>query len=159
MQRLVATVGDGIESRVLQSLQHGMILLDMKIRAMWAAGIGGLILAAVPVLGAGPQLGMLDQLAAGSWEMRNRSGAVIQRICFPHGRQLVQLRHPGPQCDIYIIADQPNEVVVQYTCCGRGYGRTHIRRESNRLVQMDGIGIDDGLPFEFVFEARRVGDC
>ena len=159
MQRLVATVGDGIESRVLQSLQHGMILLDMKIRAMWAAGIGGLILAAVPALGAGPQLGMLDQLAAGSWEMRNRSGAVIQRICFPHGRQLVQLRHPGPPCDIYIIADQPNEVVVQYTCRRRGYGRTHIRRESNRLVQMDGIGIDDGLPFEFVFEARRVGDC
>ena len=91
--------------------------------------------------------------------MRDRSGAVIQRICVPHGRQLVQLRHPGPPCDIYVIEDQPNEVVAQYTCRGRGYGRTHIRRESNRLVQMDGTGIADGLPFEFVFEARRVGDC
>lgn len=126
---------------------------------MWAAGIGGLILATLPVLGAEPQLNMLDQLATGSWEMRDQSGTVIQRICVPHGRQRVQLRHPGPTCDTYVIENQPNEVVVQYTCRGRGYGRTHIRRESNRLVQMDGTGIADGLPFDFAFEARRVGDC
>ena len=91
--------------------------------------------------------------------MRDQSGTVIKRICVPHGRQLVQLRHPGPTCDTYVIENQPNEVVVQYTCRGRGYGRTHIRRESNRLVQMDGTGIADGLPFDFAFEARRVGDC
>ena len=121
--------------------------------------VGGLVLAAGPVLGVEPQLNMLDQLAAGSWELRDRSGAVTQRICVPQGRRLMQLRHPGPPCDTYVIQDQPNEVVVQYTCQGCGYGRTHIRRETNRLVQMDGTGIADGLPFEFVFEARRFGDC
>jgi hypothetical protein len=135
------------------------MLLALKIRTIRAAVIGGLILAAGPILGAEPQLGMLDQLAPGKWEMRDRSGAITERICVPHGRQLVQLRHPGPLCDTYVIQDQPNEVVVQYTCRGRGYGRTHIRRETNRLVQMDGTGIADGLPFDFVFEARRVGDC
>ena len=48
---------------------------------------------------------------------------------------------------------------VQYTCRGKGYGRTQIRRESNRLVQIDSQGIADGLPFSFSAEARRVGDC
>jgi hypothetical protein len=50
-------------------------------------------------------------------------------------------------------------VVVQYTCRGKGYGRTHIRRETGRLVQIDSQGIAGGLPFEFSAEARRVGDC
>ena len=102
---------------------------------------------------------MLDQLAPGSWELRDRSGVVTERLCVPSGRRLVQLRHPGPLCETYVVQDQPNEVVVQYTCRGRGSGRTHIRRETNRLVQMDGTGIADGLPFDFAFEARRVGDC
>lgn len=136
-----------------------MRLLDLTIGAKRAAVIGGLILAAGPVMAAGPQLVMLDQLAPGNWELRDRSGSVTERICVPHGRRLAQLRHPGPACDTYVIQDQPNEVVVQYTCRGRGYGRTHIRRETNRLVQMDGTGIANGLPFDFVFEARRVGDC
>jgi hypothetical protein len=48
---------------------------------------------------------------------------------------------------------------VQYTCRGRGYGRTHIRRETSRLVQIDTQGIADGRPFAFAAEARRVGDC
>ena len=42
---------------------------------------------------------------------------------------------------------------------GRGYGRTSIRLETDRLVQIRTQGIADGLPFEYSAEARRVGDC
>lgn len=143
----------------MRRARQGNKLVALMIKNLRTALIGGLVLAAGPVLGAGPQLGMLDQLAPGNWELRDRSGAMSQRICVPHGRRLVQLRHPGSPCDTYVIQDLPNEVVVQYTCRGRGYGRTHIRRETNRLVQMDGTGIADSLPFDFNFEARRVGDC
>ena len=48
---------------------------------------------------------------------------------------------------------------MQYTCRGRGYGRTHIRRETGRLVQIESQGIVDGLPFDFVAEGRRIGEC
>ena len=120
---------------------------------------GGLIACAAPVLAAGQPLAMLDQLTPGSWELRDRSGGEARRICISKGRDLIQLRHPGPPCSNLVVDDSPAQVVVQYTCRGRGYGRTHIRRETNRLVQMDGNGIADGLPFEFAFEARRVGDC
>jgi len=62
-------------------------------------------------------------------------------------------------CDRLVVEDGPSEVTVQYTCRGQGYGRTSIRRETSRLVQIQSQGIRNGLPFEFSAEARRVGDC
>ena len=114
---------------------------------------------AAPAHGGGPSLAMLDQLEAGRWELRGGDGAAPQRICLPNGRRLIQLRHPGLACDSFVVAGSPREVVVQYTCPGRGYGRTQIRRETNRLVQVQSQGIVDGRPFEFSAEARRIGDC
>lgn len=122
--------------------------------------VGAALLAlASPALAADASLAMLDQLAAGQWELRNRSGAVVQRICVARGRELVQLRHPGRACESYVLKDTAGEVEVQFTCRGHGYGRTLIRRETNRLVQIQSQGIADGLPFELAVEARRIGDC
>jgi hypothetical protein len=115
---------------------------------------------AVPVSGERPALAMLDRLEHGRWDLRTRSpGVDLQSICLSNGRGLIQLRHPGDDCPRLIIDDSENEVTVQYTCKGRGYGRTHIRRETDRLVQIETQGIDDGLPFSFVAEGRRIGDC
>ncbi len=103
---------------------------------------------------------MLDGLEAGRWELRPReAGAEPQRICLSSGRSLIQLRHPDLACDRFVVQDTANQVVVQYTCKGRGYGRTQIKRESARLVQLETQGIANGLPFEFAAEARRIGDC
>lgn len=103
---------------------------------------------------------MLDGLERGRWEIRVREpGAQPQRMCVASGRQLIQLRHPDAGCEQFVVQDAPGEVVVQYTCRGRGFGRTHIRRESGRLVQIDSRGVAGGLPFEINAEARRIGDC
>ncbi len=133
--------------------------LAIGMKRSWLGLAAGLFACAAPVLAGGQALVMLDQLAPGSWEFRDRAGNPVQRLCVRSGRELVQLRHPGPACATYVIDDRPGEVVVQYSCPGRGNGRTHIRRETSRLVQIDGTGIADGLPFEFAFEARRTGDC
>ncbi|MDE2434993.1 MAG: hypothetical protein KGM49_01915 [Sphingomonadales bacterium] len=103
---------------------------------------------------------MLDQIESGSWEVRLRdTGSVPQRMCIDSGRRFIQLRHQSASCERFVVQDGASDVTVQYTCRGHGYGRTHIRRESNRLVQIDSQGIAQGLPFEFTAEARRVGDC
>ena len=128
----------------------------LNVRLSLAAG--AVLAIAAPAFGGGPSLVMLDQLESGRWELRER-GAPPQQICVPSGRQLIQLRHPGAQCSPFVIEDTPAQVVVQYTCQGRGYGRTQIRRETNRLVQIDSSGIVDGYPFEISAEARRVGSC
>ena len=115
---------------------------------------------AAPALGQRQGLAMLNQLESGHWELRDRdSRAPVEQLCLRDGRRLIQLRHPASQCEQLIVADTPGEVTVQYTCRGRGYGRTHIRRETGRLVQIESQGIVDGLPFDFAAEGRRVGDC
>jgi len=108
-----------------------------------------------------PQLAMLERLERGSWELTNRGDDDERnaRICLVNGRELIQLRHNRQRCKSTVVDDTPNEVTVQYSCPGNGYGRTHIRRESDELVQLDSQGIENGLPFAFSAEARWVGAC
>jgi len=131
----------------------------------WRYAVGlGLALFGVgltaPAIGQKPALAMLDQLEKGRWELKIRGeGTPPQRMCLGDGRRMIQLRHPTIGCDRLVVLDSDSEVTVQYTCKGSGYGRTHIRRETPRLVQIDTQGIADGLPFAFTAEARKVGDC
>lgn len=107
-----------------------------------------------------PALALLDQLERGRWEVHLRDGSqTVYPLCIDSGRTLLQLRHPIANCDRIVVADQPDLVTVQYICRGQGYGRTSIRRETNRLVQIETQGIAQGLPFDFLAEARRTGDC
>lgn len=121
-----------------------------------ALGLGGLAVAAAAQR---PALGMLAQLEPGQWELRWRDGSRVERLCLHDGRRLIQLRHPQERCERFVVNDDANDVTIQYTCRGRGYGRTHIRRESGRIVQIETQGIAEGLPFNFAAEARRVGEC
>jgi Protein of unknown function (DUF3617) len=127
----------------------------------------GLIFAAIMGLGwaiaapaQAPTLAMLDQLEKGSWALKDRaSGTVLRTVCIGDGKQLIQVRHPQAACSRYIITDSANEVTVHYTCGGQGHGRTTIRRETNRLTQIDTQGVAGGMPFSSSIEARRLGAC
>lgn len=115
---------------------------------------------AMPAAGQRMSLGMLDQLDPGLWQLRLREpGGAVERLCLRDGRRLIQLRHAQNQCERFVVSDQPGDVTIQYTCPGRGYGRTHIHRESDRVVQIESQGIAGGLPFNFVAEGRWVGEC
>ncbi len=107
-----------------------------------------------------PSLAMLDQLEKGGWQLRERGNqAVKQTMCFGDARRMIQIFHPRANCSRYIIEDTPKSVTVHYTCPGAGHGRTTIRSETNRLVQIDTQGIADGKPFSQAYEARRSGAC
>lgn len=127
----------------------------MRISLM-ALGFAGA--SAVPAQA--PSLAMLDRLEKGSWQLRERGqDAVVQTICVGDARRMIQVYHPRASCSRYVIEDTPNSVTVHYTCPGAGHGRTSIRSETNRLVQIDTQGIADGKPFSQAIEARRTGGC
>ena len=135
---------------------------DVRKVAMRMAmiGLAGCAALAVPASSQRPGLAMLDQIESGRWEIRLRDGTHRSYpICVENGRRLIQLRHEALNCERLVVEDQPNEVTVQYTCRGRGYGRTNIRRETSRLVQIQTQGIAEGLPFDFAAEARHTGSC
>ena len=112
----------------------------------------------VPVFAQG-SLTMLGALDRGNWEIRYRDGGATRNICVRNGQEFIQLRHAGSQCSRFVVEDGKQQVTVQYTCRGNGYGRTNVRRESNELVQIDSQGIANGMPFQFSAEARRTGRC
>lgn len=119
-------------------------------------------LAATAVYGAASPSGkgVLDNLDHGDWELRIRGdNGAKQKICFDGGRQLIQIHHANLTCKNVVLSDSPEQITVHYTCLGQGYGRTSIRKETNRLVQIDSQGIAKGVPFAFTAEARRVGAC
>ena len=117
------------------------------------------MLAAIPLAGQAAELGMLDALNKGGWNLRIRDDGSEQRICLRDGRELIQIRHKQPGCSRFVVRDDADEVVVQYTCRGNGYGRTTLRREGNGLVQLQSQGIIDGAPFSISGEARHSGGC
>jgi hypothetical protein len=117
------------------------------------------LLLVVPLAAGAAELGMLDGLAKGAWSLRIRDDGSQQRICVRDGRELIQIRHKQPGCSRFVVEDGADEVVVQYTCRGNGYGRTSIRRESSDLVQVESQGIVDGAPFAISGEARYGGSC
>jgi hypothetical protein len=117
------------------------------------------LLAAAPFAVSAADLDMLDSLTKGAWTLRIRDDGSEQRLCVRDGRELIQLRHQQAGCSRFVVEDSPDEVVVQYTCRGNGYGRTSIRRESNGLVQLRSQGIIDGAPFAISGEGRHSGSC
>ncbi|MDZ3831413.1 MAG: hypothetical protein U0S50_06305 [Sphingopyxis sp.] len=126
----------------------------------WLVAVAGFVGAAASVPAQAPSLTMLDRLEKGSWQLRERgSDTVLQTVCLGDARRLIQVRHPRSGCSRYVIEDTPGAVTVHYTCPGAGHGRTTIRNETNRLVQIDTQGIADGRPFSQAIEARRVGGC
>ncbi|MDT9014147.1 hypothetical protein RQP55_12015 [Novosphingobium sp. APW14] len=125
-----------------------------------ASALTGWVALAVPASSQRPALEMLNQLEPGRWEIRLRDGSRRSYpICLNSGHKFIQLRHEGLNCERLIVDDRDDLITVQYTCRGRGYGRTSVRRETNRLVQIETQGIAEGLPFEFAAEARHTGDC
>lgn len=129
----------------------------MRPMAFLAAIPAGFLL--TPVVAQAPSLAMLDQLQRGQWELRFRDGTPTRKICLRTGRELLQLKHSKRDCSQYVVDDKPNEVTVQYTCPGNGYGLTNIRMENGSLAQIKSSGLVVSRAFDFTAEARRTGSC
>lgn len=104
-------------------------------------------------------LQVLSHIHAGKWELRSRDSGAVQQLCLGERRNAVQLHHQDLACKWVVLEDGPASLTVQYTCRGRGYGRTHIRRESAQLIQLETQGIADGVPFDERVEGRLAGEC
>lgn len=130
-----------------------------RLAMRWLTPVLAISALGYPVAAQAPELGMLGELAKGGWELRLRSDNSRQKICVRSGREFLQLRHKQSGCERFVVEDGANTVTVQYTCRGDGYGRTTVRRENDRLVQVRSQGIQGGAPFTIDAEARHTGAC
>lgn len=105
-------------------------------------------------------LSALNTIQPGQWTLRARNGTGSARtLCLGDVRQLLQIRHAGAACTRFVIGNDPVQAVIAYSCPGMGNGRTTVRVETPRLIQIDSQGIAANEPFDLALEGRRVGEC
>ena len=138
-----------------------MELTAMTMMAMRMLGAcAGLMAASWTSAAVAPVPQALRALEAGEWELRGRGeGAETQKLCVSDPRQLLQVRHGRTLCSSFTISDSPNAVSVNYDCAAAGNGRTDLRVETAKLIQIRSQGIANGAPFAFSAEGRHVGSC
>jgi hypothetical protein len=120
-------------------------------------------LSAALLFGAWPaatqQPGPLAQVERGQWELRGSSGTAIGAVCLGDPLLLAQPLHTPQPCASEIAFADGHVVTVNYVCPGMGRGRTLLRVETPRLVQIDSQGLSNGTPFALRAQARRTGPC
>ena len=129
--------------------------------------LGGALLSGVAAMSPGgpapvraPGLMALSGLEPGQWELREHgSKAPPRRICIGDPAQLLQVQHPGATCRLFVVTDAANHAVVTYQCTDSGAGRTDLRVETSRLIQIDAQGVADSAPFSLSLEGRKTGEC
>ena len=142
-------------------MKYGGYRMTSGLRALGSAV--AMLIAASPVASQALSAPPLKGLEPGEWELRQRpeegGKGDVRRICLANLRQLIQLRHGRNSCKRLTVDEGAKRLSVSYDCAGAGGGRTDLRIETPRLVQIRSQGIAEGAPFSFSVEGRRIGAC
>lgn len=126
-----------------------------RILTMGAVGIGTAF-----VLSGAKAPTALAQAAPGVWEVTGVPGAKAPiRQCVGDVMSLAQFEHRKEHCSLHVVRDGATDLIIEYNCPGGGFGRSEIGLVTPRSLRIDTQGISDGLPFHYLAQARRVGEC
>ena len=138
--------------------------MDLTNRKLWRAGLALAVAvsAAVPAATQGTgEVPVLARLERGLWQLRLIDGGrnALAPVCIGDPAILTQLQHRDRRCSRSVVSTGRDSVAVRYSCPELGLGLTTIRVETPRLARIESEGVDNGVPFGFRAEARRVGAC
>lgn len=121
-------------------------------------GIAGATLALT--LAAAQRPTVFAQTAAGYWEVSGVPGAKAPiRQCLADVSMLARFEHRTHACTQKVTSGDQSSVVIDYSCGGSGFGHSKVDMITPRSLRIDTQGVSDKLPFNYVLQARRVGDC
>jgi hypothetical protein len=102
----------------------------------------------------------LSKVAGGLWEISGVPGASAPvRQCFADVVAMAQFEHRTRSCSRTVLSDKGESALISYTCGPGDFGQSQIDVITPRALTIRTQGISDQLPFNYVLEARRVGDC
>ena len=102
----------------------------------------------------------LAKIAGGIWEISGAPGSQQPiRQCVTDVQSLAQFEHRNRTCSRNVVSDSGSSTVINYTCGSGNFGRSQIDVVTPRSLRIATQGISDRLPFNYVIQARRVGDC
>jgi hypothetical protein len=128
-------------------------------RYLYASILVSAALAGAAVMAA-PRPAAFAQAAPGMWEISGYPGSKRPaHECIGNLEQLAQYEHRRQNCSSSVVSDHAPSSVIQYSCPGGGFGRTTVTMITPRSLRIETQGISNNLPFSYVLQARRVGDC
>jgi hypothetical protein len=112
--------------------------------------------AAFALIGAAQLPTGLAQAQPGLWEISGVPGtAAPVRQCVPDIAQLARFEHRAKNCSL--SAGATGE--VDDSCGPAGFGHSQVTLLTPRALRIATQGISNGAPFNYVLQARRIGDC
>jgi hypothetical protein len=100
------------------------------------------------------------QGTGGRWGINGAPGSDAPvRQCVSDVLTLAQFEHRGQNCSRTVLKDGPSETRIDYQCGAAGFGQSQIDVLTPRSLRIRTQGISDQLPFNYVLQARRVGEC
>jgi hypothetical protein len=109
---------------------------------------------------AAAQPAALSHVPAGLWEITGAPGAQAPiRQCVADISALAQFEHRGRNCARSVISDNATSTLISYKCGAGDFGQSQLDVLTPRSLRISTQGISDQLPFNYVLQAHRVGDC
>ncbi len=100
------------------------------------------------------------QVQPGLWEISGAPGAHAPiRQCLLDVTALARFEHRTNNCTANVLKDVGSTAQIDYNCPGAGFGHSQIDVLTPRSLRISTQGISEGLPFNYVLQARRVDDC
>jgi hypothetical protein len=102
----------------------------------------------------------LANVAGGMWEISGVPGSQSPvRQCVANILALAQFEHRGRSCSHTVLSDAASSTRINYSCGPADFGQSDVDVLTPRSLRISTQGISDKLPFNYVLQARRVGDC
>lgn len=115
-------------------------------------------LTALAAVAAAPSV--LGQAHSGVWELSGIEGQKSPvRLCFTDLSDMARIEHRGRTCKQNVLKQTTGSITYNYNCAASDFGRSKMDSVTTNNIRIDTQGISGGLPFAYVVQARRVGDC
>jgi len=106
------------------------------------------------------QSSALTHVMGGMWEISGAPGiSAPVRQCVTDVLALAQFEHRAQHCTRSVLKDGPSSTRIDYKCGTAGFGQSDVEVLTPRSLRIRTQGISDQLPFAYVLQARRVGEC
>ena len=120
--------------------------------------VGGATAALAPSSAQAPAA--IAQAQPGIWEVTGWPGSRAPvRLCVADVRALGRFEHRGRRCATQVAPSGTSSVAVDYQCGAAGFGSSRVDMITPRSLRIRTQGISNGLPFHYLIQARRVGEC
>jgi Protein of unknown function (DUF3617) len=121
--------------------------------------LGAIGTALMALVAAAPPSGLAN-VQPGLWEIQGVPGvAGAARQCVADVSLLARFEHRAKNCTEKLLKAAGSETDFDYTCGAAGFGHSEVTVITPRSLKISTQGISDGLPFNYVLQARRVADC